>query len=99
MDSSRFDPFILNESHHVPLYDKDPDIQFHLDTQHMENTNCDYYCENTFIAYTSAVTEDHLNTFSLIHFNIRSLPKHFDDFTDYLELLLTHKFIISHRTH
>ena len=44
-------------------------------------------------AYTSAVKEDHLNTFSLLHFNIRSLPKHFDDFTDYLELL-THKFTI-----
>ena len=39
MDSSRFDPFILNESHHVPLCDIDPDIQFHLDTQHMENIN------------------------------------------------------------
>ena len=36
MDSSRFDRFILNESHHVPLYDIDLDIQFHLDTQHME---------------------------------------------------------------
>ena len=93
MDSSRFDPFILNESHHVPLYDIDPDIQFHLDTQHMENTNCDYYCEDTFNAYTSAVTEDHLNTFSLLHFDIRSLPTHFDDFTDYLELL-THKFTV-----
>ena len=53
MDFSRFDPFILNESHHVPLYDIDPDTQFHLDTQHMENTNCDYYCEDN--AYTSAV--------------------------------------------
>ena len=49
MDSSRFEPFILNESHHVPLYDIDPDTQFHLDTQHMENTNCDYYCEDTML--------------------------------------------------
>ena len=39
------------------------------------------------------MTEDHLNTFSLIHSNIRSLPKHFEDFTDYLELL-THKFSV-----
>ena len=39
MDSSQFDPFILNESHRVPLCDIDPDIQFHLDTQHMENRN------------------------------------------------------------
>ena len=37
MYSSRFDPFILNESHHVPLYDIDPDTQFHLDTRHMES--------------------------------------------------------------
>ena len=37
--------------------------------------------------------EDQLNTFSLLHFNIRSFPKHFGDFTDYLELL-THKFTI-----
>ena len=37
--------------------------------------------------------EDQLNTFSLLHFNIRSLPKHFGDLTDYLELL-THKFTI-----
>ena len=49
MDSSRFDPFIFNESHHVPLYDIDPDTQFHLDTHHMKNTNYDYYCEDTML--------------------------------------------------
>ena len=49
MDSSRFDPFISNESHHVPLYNIDPDTPFHLDTQNMENTNCDYHYEDTML--------------------------------------------------
>ena len=91
MDSSRFEPLTLNESHHVPLCDIDPDIQFHLDTQHMKIEMWLLLRRHT--AYTSAVKEDHLNTFSLLRFNTKSLPKHFDDFRDYLELL-THKCTI-----
>ena len=43
-----FEPFFFNENRHNPLYDIDPDIQFHLDTRYIENTNCDYYIEDTF---------------------------------------------------
>ena len=41
-------PSFFNENRHNPLYDIDPDIQFHLDTRYIENTNCDYYIEDTF---------------------------------------------------
>lgn len=91
IDNLYFDPFTLNESTKTPLYDTDPDIQFYLDTQYIRNSDCDYFIEDTFNKYVDKVPKDCKEMFSLVHLNIRSLPKHNDEFSNYINLL-EHRF-------
>ena len=62
-------------------YDPDKNIM-----EEMINSNCNYYDENSFTEMISDMDTDHIN-FSLLHLNVRSLPKNFDAFNEYLQCI------------
>lgn len=69
-----------------PMEYKLHDFEYHLDPDNnllnTINSGCDYYSEEQFNTKFSPV-----NMFSLIHFNCRSLYKHFDNIKEYLSTL------------
>ena len=81
-----FNPFDLDINRHSPLFDIDPDINFLHDGQNHDT--CHYYHENSFNHITHN-HRDHSNTdsFSILHVNLRSIPKNFDSFLNYLHTL------------
>lgn len=71
-----FNPFEINEDTNVsPLFDIDPDLQYYNTICNRTPNKCDYYLEDTFIKKCShlPITSE---CFSILHTNIRSLPKH-----------------------
>ena len=72
----RFDPFVAYESL-ISNEDVDPDLQFYVDNI----TDSHYYDSEKF---GSHFKENKNKTFSTIHFNARSLPKHIDRLTQFL---------------
>ena len=44
-----FVPCEINDEFDTPLAERDPDMQFYLESNHIKNTKCDYYIEDTFI--------------------------------------------------
>ena len=73
----RFDPFVAYENL-ISNEDVDPDLQFYTDNI----TDSQYYDSENFNLYF----KDNCNkTFSSIHFNVRSLPKHIDQLTNYFD--------------
>ena len=81
-----FIPFELNDdkSYH-PLFHVDPDFQyFNRATDGM--VKCDYNMEDIF-NMKCAQRQLESTSFSMIHFNVRSISKNLDDFKTYLSLL------------
>ena len=92
IDKVIFNPFEINEEFETPLTDVDPDYQFYVDSQYIQSTKCDYYIEDKFKSRISTY-EVLKKCFSLMHMNVRSLPKHIDELELYLESL-DYKFSI-----
>ena len=80
MSKKVFVPFEINDEFDTPLSEIDPDMQLYLESNYIKNTKCDYYIEDTFAKNPG--TED-----SMFHMNIKSLPKHFDELQQYLDML------------
>ena len=77
---------ICNQGIETPLTEMDPDIQFYSDCHYIKNLNCDYYLQEKFQNEVKdcSPTGTHL---SLVHLNIKSLPKHYDELVIFLESL------------
>ena len=81
-----FVPFEINDEFDTPLAERDPDMQFYLESNYIKNTKCDYYIEDTFIKNIWNKQEDK-RALSMFHMYIKSLPKHFDELQQYLNVL------------
>ena len=81
-----FVPFEINDEFDTPLTEIDPDMQFYLESNYIKNTRCDYYIKDTFAKNISKIQEQK-RTLSMFHINIKSLPKHFDELQQYLNML------------
>ena len=90
-DDRVFQPFELNVDTNTPLSDIDPDLQYYQN-QYPSNIPCDYYLEDHFNKRTFNLEIDN-KSFSLIHSNIRSIPKNLQNFESYLSNL-NHDFSI-----
>ena len=86
MNTKVFIPFEINESTNTPFTEMDPDIQFYSSTQYSLNTQCEYLIEDTFL---TNITEKNQfqNKSSLLHINVKSLPKHHDELEIYINSL------------
>ena len=70
----------------------DADLQYFNEINPFLNHGSDYYTENSFInkCRNDLITNDN---FSLLHLNIRSIPKNLNNLTLYLETI-QHKFSV-----
>ena len=84
MNSKVFTPFEINDRLDAPFGDIDPDMQYYTDMNYVENMKCDYYFED---AFNKKISTIETNKLSLFHQNIKSLPKHIDDFESYINSL------------
>ena len=75
-----------------PLYDCDPDIQYYNSQCSVNLSSCNYYLEDLFNKKLSQLDIAD-NAFSMVHTNIRSIPRNLSKFDHYLESL-NHKFSI-----
>ena len=79
-----------NDSKTHPLYDNDPD--YHYFNLYCENLYaCDYYVEDTFNVKFNELSFPE-KCYSMIHLNIRSIPKnleHFEAFMSNLDIEFT----------
>jgi len=89
-----FNPFELNESDkNWQLFDADPDIHYFSDSPFVTNMSpSNYYTEQTFTEKCKQLSINDKD-FSLIHLNIRSLPKHLGHLETYLQNA-THNFSV-----
>ena len=87
-----FSPFEINNDENSPMFDIDPDIQYYNSVSKANMQACSYHTEDTFNDKISTmnVTPDCL---SLLHSNIRSIPKNLNSFEAYLDNL-KHKFSV-----
>lgn len=79
---------------YIQLFESDPDVQFYNESHIIRNIgNCKYYNEDFFSKQCNylGITSQR---FSLIHFNIRSLPCHFTEMDSYLKCLEFHFTVI-----
>ena len=83
-----FNVFELNDDHQInPLVDIDPDIQFYNASNCIDSVfKCDYYLEDSFIKKKSSFNFDDTNL-SLLHLNIRSIPKNLTGLSEYLSAI------------
>lgn len=83
-----YSPISVNDhenSDFIQLFESDPDLQFYNDFSVVRNiSNCKYYNEDSFTKQS-----DNLNasaqSFSILHLNIRSLPRHLTELVCYLK--------------
>ena len=75
-----FNPFEFNNNSDY-LCDTDPDDQY-FNVLSSDICNSDYYLEDSFKTKCSQNKYDS-SCFSLIHLNIRRVPKHLDEFVNY----------------
>ena len=85
-----FQPFELNDNdYYSPLFDVDPDVNFHNKIDFYTGFNCNYYRENLF----SDALRDMIGNsqceflFSICHINIRSIPATLGSLEAYLQCL------------
>ena len=90
-----FNPSELNERKTpVPTDDIDPDIQYFNDASKGNVfQNSDYFLEDTFIQKYNSLSVYPTALFSLLHMNIRSIPRHMNELEAYLSNLC-HNFSI-----
>ena len=83
-----FIPFELNDGKStMPLGDIDPDLHYFNDLTAGNNfSNSDYYVTDDFIKKCKSLSDNDA-CFSVIHMNIRSLPRHLHEFEAYLHCL------------
>ena len=89
-----FNPFELNDHHApVPVDDIDPDIQYFNDIS-LGNVfhNSNYFIEDSFVEKCESLLIDS-SMFSLLHMNIRSIPRHLHELEAYISNL-HHEFSI-----
>ena len=91
-DQMIFQPFELNENHENHLSDSDPDLQFYNAHCNSVLNSCDYYLEDLFNKKINEVNVK-VDSFSLIHLNIRSAARNMSKFESYLSNL-DHRFSI-----
>ena len=73
LNSRLFSPFDLNNNDLNSDIDNDPDIQFFC--KYPQNlSNSEYYTEDTF---NNLIKDNPTDNFSILHINIRSLPKNY----------------------
>ena len=65
-----FVPFEINDEFDTPLAERDPDMQFYLESYYIKNTKCDDYIEDTWIENISNMQEDK-RALSMFHMNIK----------------------------
>ena len=79
-----FQPLDLNEDDGIsPLDNIDPDLQYYINQIKNKTKNCDYHFETSFNKLFKKAKIDN-EPFSIIHENIRSIPKNLDKFINYL---------------
>ena len=78
----QFYPFELNDYElNLPSSDSDPDLQYFNDTTYVDSLNkCDYLLANDFNKMTLE-KDFSQSSISMMHLNIRSLPKHHNEMT------------------
>ena len=54
IDEMIFNPFEINDQVDTPLTEIDPDLQFYVESQYVQSTNCDYYIEENFVSKISS---------------------------------------------
>ena len=79
-----FNPFEINDDSEIlPLVDIDPDLNYFNSLASITSaTKCNYYIDESINKDVSNAIKENL---SLFHLNIRSLPKHHSDLTNYLQ--------------
>ena len=86
LDDKIFNPFELNDDERIlPLVDIDPDLNF-FNTIDGFATNCNYHFQDSFVKECKHLNIKE-NSLSLLHQNIRSLPRNFTNFESYLSTL------------
>jgi hypothetical protein len=94
LESLEFNPFEIDEDDRFNSYINDPDLQYFNDMTYLENvSNCRYYTEDSFVKKCHDIGIDNA-CFSLIQFNIRSIPKNLTHFENYMDTLNYHFTII-----
>ena len=81
-----FTPFDFNDESSSPLTEVDPDIQFYNDQCNQRLSSCDYMLEDAFNDRISNLNVAN-NGFSIMHTNIRSIPKNLSKLRNYLSNL------------
>jgi hypothetical protein len=78
LQTYHFNPFDLNDENiNLPNFDSDPDLQYFNDMTYTDNlSKCDYYLADDFNKMTLEQNLTSSGILSLMHLNIRSLPKH-----------------------
>ena len=69
-----------------PLFNIDPDYQYFNDISNGTYANCNYFLEDSFFKKVSHLPLEN-NYFSIMHLNIRSIPRHLNEFTLFLETI------------
>jgi hypothetical protein len=85
LDAMEFNPFDFNDDDTLLSYNPDPDLEYYNEMTYLENvSNCKYYAEESFSQKCENISANS-NCFSLIQFNIRSVPKNLISLESYLE--------------
>ena len=87
-----FIPFELNDNENLQINEIDPDLQFYQSMCNKTMNRCEYHFENSFNQNIKKFDIDD-NCFSILHSNIRSIPKNLNNLDSYLNSL-NHKFSI-----
>ena len=77
--SLKFNPLIPGNRNLALSSDLDPDSNFNFDM-----VRCNYFTENQFHEFFDTTRSSFSNCLILLHFNIRSLPRNYDNFTRFL---------------
>jgi len=84
LDNLVFNPFEINDdSNLIPLSDVDPDYHFYNTLAQLNDMPCNYFMEESFNSKLGSFNDN----FSLLHFNVGSLPHNSSSFVHYLNNL------------